>query len=49
VLATYYGGDALGRQLHDYVGYAEIVLAFGAFFAIDHLARFGASLRGPRR
>jgi exosortase B len=46
VLATYYGGDALGRELHDYVSYAEIALAFGAFFALDHLARFGSSLRG---
>jgi exosortase B len=39
VLATYYGGDALGRQLHDYVGYGEIVLAFGSFFLLDHLMR----------
>lgn len=41
VLATYYGGDALGQALHDYVGYAEIVLALGAFFVLDHLARLG--------
>ena len=36
VLATYFGGDALGRQLHDYVSYAEIAVAFGAFFVLDH-------------
>jgi exosortase len=40
VLATYYGGDLLGRQLHDVVSFAEIVLAFGAFFALDRVARF---------
>jgi exosortase/archaeosortase family protein len=45
VLATYYGGDELGRALHDYVGYAEIALAFGAFFMLDHLARLGLGLR----
>ncbi|MEO8464664.1 MAG: exosortase [Gammaproteobacteria bacterium] len=36
VLATYFGGDALGRQLHDYVSYAEIAVAFGTFFVLDH-------------
>ena len=41
VLATYLGGDALGQQLHGVVGYAEIVLAFGAFFLLDHLVRRG--------
>jgi exosortase len=45
VLATYYGGDELGRQLHDYVSYAEIALAFGAFFLLDHVAR-ALGLRG---
>jgi exosortase len=39
VLATYYGGDTLGRELHDYMGYAEIAVAFGAFFLLDHVAR----------
>jgi exosortase len=39
VLATYYGGDALGRGLHDYMGYAEIAVAFGAFFLLDHLGQ----------
>jgi exosortase len=39
VLATYYGGDSLGRGLHDYVSYAEIGLALGAFFLVDRLAR----------
>ncbi|HEY8507749.1 MAG TPA: exosortase [Steroidobacteraceae bacterium] len=45
VLATYYGGDALGRQLHEYAGWAEIVLAFGAFFLIDRLIRVGGGRR----
>jgi exosortase B len=49
VLATYYGGDALGRRLHDWVSYAEIVLAFGAFFSIDHLVRGGLALAGGRK
>jgi exosortase len=49
VLATYYGGDALGRQLHDWVSYAEIALALGAFFLLDHVLRFSLGLRrGPR-
>jgi exosortase len=47
VLATYYGGDALGRELHDYMGYAEIGIAFGAFFLIDHVVRL-AWPRGAR-
>jgi exosortase B len=41
VLATYFGGDGLGQALHDYVGYAEIVLALGTFFLIDRVARVG--------
>jgi exosortase B len=49
VLATYYGGDALGQQLHDYVNYVEIVLAFGAFFLLDHVARFGLRLAERRQ
>jgi exosortase len=47
VLATYYGGDTLRRELHDYMGYAEIGVAFGAFFLLDHLARL-AWPRGPQ-
>jgi exosortase len=47
VLATYYGGDALGRTLHDYMGYAEIAVAFGAFFLLDHIVRL-ARPRGAR-
>lgn len=46
VLATYFGGDALGTRLHDYVGFAEIVLAFGAFFLVDHVARLAARWTG---
>ncbi len=47
VLATYYGGDAFGRNLHDYMGYAEIGVAFGAFFLLDRAVRL-AWPRGPR-
>jgi len=46
VLATYYGGDALGRQLHDYVSYAEIGIAFGTFFVLDYAL---SARRGYRR
>jgi exosortase B len=46
VLATYYGGDALGRHLHDYMGYAEIAVAFGSFFLLDHVARLALTPRG---
>ena len=46
VLATYFGGDALGRQLHDYVSYAEIAVAFGAFFVLDHALTAWRRLRG---
>jgi exosortase len=45
VLATFFGGDALGRTLHDYVSYAEIAVAFGAFFLLDRALRAGALLR----
>lgn len=48
VLATYLGGDALGTRLHDYVGFGEIALAFGAFFLIDLLARTAVRRRGGR-
>ncbi len=46
VLATYYGGDGFGRELHDYVSYAEIGLAFGAFFLLDRIVRASHSTRG---
>jgi exosortase len=46
VLATYFGGDDLGSRLHDYVGFAEIALAFGAFFLLDHLMRFVLRAQG---
>jgi exosortase len=45
VLATYYGGDDLGRRLHDGVSFVEIALAFGAFLAIDRLADLVARAR----
>jgi exosortase B len=37
VLITYYFGDEAGASFHDIAGYVEIVLAFGAFFALDAL------------
>jgi len=49
VLATYYGGDALGRQLHDVVSFAEIAVAFGSFFALDRLVRLIARNGAPGR
>ena len=45
VLTTYYGGDSLGQQLHDYASYMEIAVAFGSFFLIDAAIR----ARGRRR
>lgn len=49
VLVTYYGGDALGQRLHDYVSFAEIAVAFGAFFALDHAGRAALRMGGARR
>jgi exosortase len=46
VLATYLSGDAVGQALHDYVGYAEIAVAFGAFFALDRVLTGWRWLRG---
>jgi exosortase B len=37
VLVTYYRGDDAGQAFHDQASYLEIVLAFGGFFAFDHL------------
>jgi exosortase B len=37
VLITYYGGEDSGRSFHDHAGLLEVALAFGAFFAFDHL------------
>jgi exosortase B len=37
VLITYYNGEAAGRTFHDYAGVLEVLLAFGAFFALDRL------------
>lgn len=38
MLATYYFGDRAGHIFHDYAGYLEIIVAFGAFFAFDAMA-----------
>ena len=48
VLATYFGGDDLGSQLHDYVAFAEIALAFGSFFVLDHFVRLVLRARGRK-
>ena len=45
VLATYFGGDRLGQQLHDYAGYMEVAVAFGSFFLIDWAIRVRSSRR----
>jgi len=37
VLITYYGGEASGREFHDKASFVEIALAFGGFFAFEHL------------
>jgi exosortase B len=51
VLITYYNGEAAGRAFHDHAGVLEVLLAFGAFFALDRLLGwFGnrASAGAPR-
>jgi exosortase/archaeosortase family protein len=51
VLLTYHGGERIGHLFHDFAGYLEIALAFGAFFALDRLIKWiwtggaGPSLR----
>ena len=37
VLITYYGGESSGQAFHDHAGVLEVALAFGGFFAFDHL------------
>jgi exosortase B len=37
LLVTYYFGDAAGRAFHSSAAWLEIALAFGGFFAVDHL------------
>ena len=37
VLITYYGGESSGKAFHDHAGVLEVALAFGGFFAFDHL------------
>jgi exosortase len=39
VLCYYYFGDRAGRTFHDYAGYLEIAIAFGAFFLLDALLK----------
>ena len=48
VLITYYGGEDRGRSFHDHAGLLEVALAFGAFFAFDHLLMLvSRALRAP--
>jgi len=48
VLITYYGGEGSGRSFHDHAGLLEVALAFGGFFAFDHLLMLIArALRAP--
>ncbi len=37
LLVTFYYGDAAGRTVHEYAGYAEIPFTFGAFLLLDAL------------
>jgi exosortase len=46
VLITYYQGESMGHAFHDHAGLLEVLLAFGAFFALDKL--LGAFARLPR-
>jgi exosortase len=41
VLITYYAGDGAGAAFHDGAGYLEIIFAFGAFLALDHVLNLG--------
>lgn len=45
LLVTYYQGDVAGRAFHSSAAWLEIVLAFGGFFAVDHLLGFAARRR----
>ena len=48
VLITYYGGESSGRAFHDNAALLEVALAFGGFFAFDHLLIVLArTLRAP--
>ena len=35
MLGTYWFGDAVGHQLHDYMQYVQMLLTFGMFFLLD--------------
>jgi exosortase B len=50
VLITYYQGESAGRAFHDHAGLLEVLLAFGAFFAVDaSLGWLGARLAAAPR
>jgi exosortase B len=50
VLITYYRGESSGKAFHDHAGLLEVAMAFGGFFAFDHLLMwFSRTLRPPPR
>jgi exosortase/archaeosortase family protein len=49
VLITYYAGEGAGVRFHDWAAYVEIVLAFGAFFAVERLLLWIERRRPPPR
>jgi exosortase B len=49
MLVTYYFGDGVGQEFHDYAGYIEIVFAFGAYFGLDALLRVFLDRRSPEQ
>ncbi len=49
VLITYYRGESSGKAFHDHAGVLEVALAFGGFFAFDHLLMLlHRATRAPR-
>jgi exosortase B len=49
LLITYYFGDAAGRTFHSSAAWLEIALAFGGFFAVDHVLGWLSTVRARRR
>jgi exosortase/archaeosortase family protein len=50
VLITYYRGESSGKAFHDHAGLLEVAMAFGGFFAFDHLLMWlNRTLRPPPR
>ena len=50
MLGTYWFGDEVGYQLHEYMQYVQMILAFGAFFLLDWVfSRLAAGRTAARR